>query len=331
MSEAGIQRAAVLMLALGHDEAAEVMKYLEPREVQKLGTAMSTMTTVSNEVLESVLRDFHTEVEQNTSFGVDSEDYIRKVLTKALGDDKASNLLNRILVTRDATGIESLKWMDGKSVADLIRFEHPQIIATILVHLDPLHASEVLTELPERTRIEAILRIATLDGVQPAALNELNDVLTKLLTGNENLKKKTMGGIRATASIMNFMNSEIESAIMSKLKDFDEDVAQQITDQMFVFDNIMDIEDRDIQIILREVPSESLIIALKGAKEDIKAKIFKNMSQRAAEMMKEDLDAKGPVRLSDVDKQQKEVLQVIRRLADEGQITLSSGGDDAFV
>lgn len=331
MSEAGIQKAAVLMLALGQDEAAEVMKYLEPREVQKLGTAMSTMNSVSTETLNNVLREFQNEAETNKSFGIDSEEYIRKVLIKALGDDKASNLLNRILVTRDSTGIESLKWMDAKAVADLIRLEHPQIIATIMVHLDPLQASEVLTELAERTRIEVILRIATLDGIQPSALNELNDVLTKLLTGNETLKKKSIGGIRATASIMNFMNTEIEATIMTKLKEFDEAIAQQINDQMFVFDNIMDIGDRDIQTILREVPSESLIIALKGAKEDVKAKIFKNMSQRAAEMMMEDLEAKGPVRLSDVDKQQKEVLQVIRRLADEGQITLSTGGDDAFV
>jgi len=241
MSDAGVQKAAILMLALGQDEAAEVMKYLEPREVQKLGTAMSGMKGVSGEQLETVLDDFIKVMAENTSFGLDSDEYIRSVLTKALGDDKATSLINRILVTRDATGIESLKWMDGKAVADLIRLEHPQIIATILVHLERYHASEVLNELPARTRGEVILRIATLDGVQPAALSELNDVLTKLLTGNDNLRKKAMGGIRTTAEIMNFMGGEAESSIMETLKNFDPEVAQQVLDEMFVFDNILDI------------------------------------------------------------------------------------------
>jgi flagellar motor switch protein FliG len=331
MSDVGIQKAAILLLALGQDEAAEVMKYLEPREVQKLGIVMSTMTSVSNEVLNSVLQEFRGISEQNTSFGIDSEDYIRNVLNKALGSDKASNLLNRILVSKDASGIDSLKWMDSKSVADLIRFEHPQIIATILVHLDPYQASQIIGFLSERTRTEVILRAATLDGVQPAALNELNDVLTNLLNGNESIRKKSIGGVRATASIMNFMNGDIEVSTISKLKEFDPELAQRIIEQMFVFDNIMDIDDRDIQVILREVPSESLIIAIKGAKEEIKEKIFKNMSQRAAEMMREDLDAKGPVRLSEVEKQQKEILQIIRRLADEGQITISKGGENDFI
>jgi len=331
MSDAGVQKAAILMLALGQDEAAEVMKYLEPREVQKLGTAMSGMKGVSGEQLETVLDDFIKATAENTSFGLDSDEYIRSVLTKALGDDKATSLINRILVTRDSTGIESLKWMDGKAVADLIRLEHPQIIATILVHLERYHASEVLNELPARTRGEVILRIATLDGVQPAALSELNDVLTKLLTGNDNLRKKAMGGIRTTAEIMNFMGGEAETSIMETLKNFDPEVAQQVLDEMFVFDNILEIEDRDIQTILREVPSDGLIIALKGAKDEMKEKIFKNMSQRAADMMREDLQAKGPVRLSDVEKQQKEILQIVRRLSEEGQITLSGGGDDVFV
>lgn len=330
MSEDGVHKAAVLMLALGQDEAAEVMKYLEPREVQKLGTAMSTMKAVSGQMLETVLHEFMQKTQHNTEFGIDSDEYIRSVLTKALGDDKAASLINRILVTRDASGIESLKWMDGKSVADLIRQEHPQIIATILVHLERYHASEVLSELTPRLRNEVVLRIATLEGVQPAALTELNDVLTKLLTGNDNLRKKAMGGIRTTAEIMNFMNGENESKIMTSLREFDPSIAQQVMDQMFVFDNIMDIGDRDIQLILREVPSEALIIALKGAKDEMKEKFFRNMSQRAADMMREDLEAKGPVRLSEVEKQQKEVLQIVRRLADEGQISLASS-DDAYV
>ncbi|MEC4721353.1 flagellar motor switch protein FliG [Noviherbaspirillum sp. CPCC 100848] len=331
MSEDGVMKGAILMLALGEEEAAEVMKYLGPREVQKLGAAMSTMKSIGSEQLEAVLQDFRAETEQNTSFGVDSDEYIRTVLTKALGEDKASSLLNRILGTRDASGIESLKWMDSQSVADLIRNEHPQIIATILVHLERYHACEVLTFFTERLRNDVVLRIATLDGVQPAALRELNEVLTKLMAGNENLKKKPIGGVRAAAEILNFLSGEIEQSVMDNLKNYDNDMAQKIMDEMFVFDNIIDIDDRGIQVLLREVQSESLIVALKGATQDLREKVFKNMSQRAAEMMREDLESKGPVRLSEVEAQQKEILQIVRRLADEGQIVLGAKGDDAFI
>jgi flagellar motor switch protein FliG len=331
MSDSGVQKGAILMLALGEDEAAEVMKYLGPREVQKLGAAMSVMKGVANEDLETVLDDFRNQTELQSSLGLDSDEYIRTVLTKALGNDKASSLLNRILGGRDASGIESLKWMDAQSVADLIRNEHPQIVATILVHLERYHACEVLDHFTERLRNDVVLRIATLDGVQPAALRELNEVLTKLLSGNENLKKKPMGGIRAAAEILNFLSGENEASVMENLKSYDNDMAQRIMDEMFVFDNILDIEDRGIQIILREVQSESLIIALKGASQELREKIFKNMSQRAAEMMREDLESKGPVRLSEVEAQQKEILQIVRRLSDEGQIMLGPKGEDAYV
>jgi len=331
MNEDGVTKGAILMLALGEEEAAEVMKYLGPREVQKLGAAMSTMKAIASEQLESVLEDFRSETEQNTSLGLDSDEYIRTVLTKALGEDKAASLLTRILGTRDASGIESLKWMDSQSVADLIRNEHPQIIATILVHLERYHACEVLTYFSERLRNDVVLRIATLDGVQPTALRELNEVLTKLLTGNENLKKKPIGGVRTAAEILNFMSGDTETSVMDNLKNYDNDLAQKIMDEMFVFDNIIDIDDRGIQVLLREVQSESLIVALKGANQDLREKIFKNMSQRAAEMMREDLESKGPVRLSEVEAQQKEILQIVRRLADEGQIILGAKGDDQFV
>ena len=331
MSNEGVQKAAILMLALGEDEAAEVMKFLSPREVQQLGSAMSGLRGVQSDELAGVLAEFREETEQNTSLGIDSDDYIRSVLTKALGDDKASTLLNRILGAREASGIESLKWMDGQSVAELIRHEHPQIIATILVHLERYHACEVLGYFTERLRNDVVLRIATLDGVQPTALRELNEVLTKLLTGNENLKKKPMGGVRAAAEIMNFFSSEHEASVMNSLTAYDTDMAQKIMDEMFVFDNITDIEDRGIQTLLREVPSESLIVALKGAGQALKDKIFKNMSQRAGDMLKEDLDAKGPVRLSEVEAKQKEILAIVRRLADEGELTLSAKGDDPFV
>ena len=269
--------------------------------------------------------------EENTSIGLDSDEYIREVLTKSLGDDKASSLINRILGARDASGIESLKWMDAQSVADLIRNEHPQIIASILVHLERYHASDVLVCFTERLRNDVMLRIATLDGIQPGALRELNDVLTKLLSGNENVKKKPMGGVRTAAEIMNFLGGEHEQSVMSTLKLHDPEMAQKIMDEMFVFEDIVDIDDRGIQTLLREVASDSLIVALKGAGQELRDKIFKNMSQRAAEMMREDLDSKGPVRLSEVEAQQKEILQIVRRLADEGQVILGGKGEDQYV
>ncbi|MCG2582880.1 flagellar motor switch protein FliG [Massilia sp. TS11] len=331
MNDNGIEKAAILMLAIGEHEAAEVMKFLGPREVLKLGAAMAQMKGIAHEQVVGVLEDFRSQTELNSTVGLDSDAYIRQVLTKALGDDKASVLLSRILGGKDASGIESLKWMDSSSVAELIRNEHPQIIATILVHLERDQACEILGHFSDRLRNDVVLRIATLDGVQPAALRELNDVLTKLLSGNENIKKSTLGGVRAAAEILNFMSSEQEGSVMDNIKNYDNDMAQRIMDEMFVFENIIDIDDRGIQLLLREVQSEMLIIALKGAGPDLREKIFKNMSQRAAEMMREDLESKGPVRLSEVEAQQKQILQIVRRLADEGQIVLGGKGEDSFV
>ena len=298
MNDNGVHKAAILMLAIGEVEAAEVMKFLSPREVLKLGAAMASMKGVQHEQVVTVLDSFRAQTELNSTVGLDSDEYIRQVLTKALGDDKASVLLSRILGGKDASGIESLKWMDASSGAELIRNEHPQIIATILVHLERDQACEILGNFSDRLRNDVVLRIATLDGVQPAALRELNDVLTKLLSGNENIKKSSLGGVRAAAEILNFMSGEQEGSVMDSIKNYDNDMAQKIMDEMFVFDNIIDIDDRGIQLLLREVQSEMLIIALKGASQDLRDKIFKNMSARAAEMMREDLEYKGPVRLS---------------------------------
>jgi flagellar motor switch protein FliG len=332
MSEnTGLEKAAILMLALGENEASEVMKFLAPREVLKLGAAMATMKGIVHEQVATVLEEFRDQTRQNSTVGLDSDDYLRQVLTKALGDDKASVLLSRILGGKDASGIESLKWMDSQSVSELIRNEHPQIIATILVHLERDQACEILSHFTDRLRNDVVLRIATLDGVQPAALRELNDVLTKLLSGNENVKKSTLGGVRTAAEILNFMSGEQESSVMDNIKSYDNDMAQKIMDEMFVFDNIIDIDDRGIQLLLREVQSEMLIIALKGSSQELREKIFKNMSQRAGEMMREDLESKGPVRLSEVEAQQKQILQIVRRLAEEGQIVLGGKGEDSFV
>lgn len=331
MSEQSIKECAILMLALGHEEAAEVFKYLGPKEVQRLGTAMTTVGNVSREQMEVVLRSFHDETEGRVSLG-DSSEYIRSVLKKALGDDKAGHLIDRILQGNESAGIESLKWMDSASVAEMIRNEHPQIIATIMVHLDRDHASEILNLLPERLRNDVMLRIATLEGVQPLAMRELNEVLTQLLSGGEVTKKSSLGGVKTAADILNYMGGAIEASVLANIREHDADLAQKIQDQMFTFDNILELDDRSVQLLLREVQSETLIIALKGTSQELKDKIFKNMSSRAAEALKEDLEAKGPVRLSEVEAEQKEILKIVRKLVDEGQIVLGGkGGEEGLV
>jgi flagellar motor switch protein FliG len=331
MAEDGIEKSAILLLSLGEEAASEVLKHMGPREVQKLGHAMASLKTVPRQRIESILDDFHRQNAEKAAVHVDTDNYLRSVLTKALGDDKASNLLSRILQGGETNGIEGLKWMDAATVADLVKNEHPQIIATILVHLEADHASEILNFFSDRLRNDVVLRIATLEGIQPNALKELNDVMLRLLSGSSQMKKTAMGGVRSVAEILNFMGSANETSVVEAIKEYDPELAQKVLDEMFVFDNLLDIDDRSIQIILREVQSDSLILALKGASEELRTKIFKNMSQRAAEMLKEDLEAKGPVRISEVEAEQKEILKIVRRLADEGQIVLGGKGGEEMI
>ncbi|MBZ0124892.1 MAG: flagellar motor switch protein FliG [Rhodocyclaceae bacterium] len=329
-NEDGITKSAMLLLTLGEDEAAEVLKHLGPREVQKLGAAMAALKSVPRDKVEAVVDAFYEETQRGAPVTAD-EEYIRGMLTKALGDDRAANLISRILQGGDTAGIESLKWMDAPTVAELIKNEHPQIIATIMVHLEFDHAGEILKHFTDRLRNDVLLRIATLDGVQPTALQELNDALTRILSGSANIKKTAMGGVRTAAEILNFVGTAHETAIIDNVREYDPDLAQKIIDEMFVFENLIDVDDRGIQLLLREVQSESLILALKGANDAMREKVFKNMSQRAAEMLREDLESKGPVRLSEVEREQKEILKIARRLADEGQIQLGGKGEDEYV
>ncbi len=329
--EEGIEKSALLLLTLGGDEAAEVLKHLGPREVQKLGMAMASLKAQPRDKVELVIDELESHFEKGAPIEA-NEEQIRNMLTKALGDDRAGHIIARIMQGSDTAGIESLKWMDAATTADLIRNEHPQIIATILVHLEFDQAGEILKQFTDRLRNDVLLRIATLDGVQPVALKELNEALTRMLSGTSSIKKAAMGGVRHAAEILNFVGAQAETAVLDNVREYDPDLAQRILDEMFVFENIMDIDDRGIQTLLREVQSDSLVVALKGAAPELREKIFKNMSQRAAEMLREDLEAKGPVRLSEVEAEQKEILKTVRRLAEEGQLMLGGkGGDDAFV
>ncbi len=330
MNEEGVSRAALLLMSLGEDCAVEVFKFLGPKEVQKLGFAMANMNNVKREEMDKVLGDFIASTQNRANLGA-ADEYIRSVLTKALGTDKAANLLDRILQGNDNNGIESLKWMDAIAVAELVKNEHPQIIATIMVHLEPDQSSEIMGHFVERLRNDVLLRIATLEGVQPAALKELNDVLTQLLSGSDKLKKSAMGGVQMAADMLNFMGSAVETSAVANIREYDPELAQKIQDKMFTFDNVLDIDDRGIQLLMREIQSDSLIVALKGTSQALREKIFKNMSQRAAEMLREDLEAKGPVKLSEVEGEQKEILKIVRRLADEGQIVLGGGGGEGLV
>jgi flagellar motor switch protein FliG len=330
MSHEGVNKSAILLMSLGESEAAQVLKFLEPKEVQKISTAMVALRNLSREQIAEVVEEFHDDAAEKTTIGMDSSAYIRTMLTQALGSHKAAGLLDRILHNNDTTGIESLKWMEPLAICDLIQGEHPQIIATILVHLEPDQSSSILNLLSERLRNDVMLRIATLDGVQPVALHELNEVFTQMLSGAAS-KKFTRGGIKTAAEILNFVGTANEATVIENVRAIDPDLAQKIQDQMFVFDNLITVEDRAIQLILREIQTESLIVALKGASEEIREKIFKNMSQRAGEMLREDLEAKGPVKLTEVEAEQKAILKVARRLSDEGQISLGPKGEETYV
>ncbi len=327
----GTERAAILLLSLGETDAAQVLKHMGPKEVQKVGSAMATMTNVSRDQVQNVLGSFIELADNQTALGVGSEDYIRKMMVDALGAEKASGLIDRILLGRNTKGLEALKWMDGRAVAELIRLEHPQIMAIVLSYLDSDHAAVVIGYLPDRVRVDVLLRIATLDGIQPSALAELDDIMERQFSGNNNVKSSSVGGIKSAASILNFVDSSVEGEIMEMIKDADAELGQKIQDLMFVFDNLAEVDDSGIQALLREVSSENLIIALKGADEAIREKIFKNMSKRAAEMLRDDLEAKGPVRLSEVEAAQKEILSIARRMADAGDIVLGGKGGEQFV
>jgi flagellar motor switch protein FliG len=330
-TRSGTERAAILLLTLGEQEAAQVLKHMGAKEVQRVGAAMAHLVNVSREEVTAVLSEFSTTVLSQTSVGVGVDEFLRKVLVSALGEDKASSVIDRINIGRTSKGLEALKWMDARAVAELIRLEHPQIIAIILAYLDPDQAAEILGNLGTPLRADVVMRIASLDGVQPSALSELDDVMEKQFAGKSAGKTSVLGGAKAAANIINFMDSSQESALMEQILATDQTLGTRIQDLIFVFDNLSELEDRSMQELLRQVPSDKLLIALKGTDDSLKQKIFKNMSQRAAEMLKDDLEAKGPVRLSEVEAAQKEILAIARKLAEAGTIALGNRGGEAYV
>ena len=331
MDEQGIENAAILLMSLGEEHASEVFKHLAPKEVQRMGETIARMKSITHDRLNQVLDKFAAIAGDKSMLVEDTDEYVRSVLKRALGEDKANLLLDRILQGADVSGIESLKYMDPSAVAELMRHEHPQIVAAILVHLESEHAAAVLKLFSERQRNEVLVRVATLDGIQPSAMRDLNEVLNQVLAGSDRVKKSTLGGVKPAAEVINMLGATLETSVLDYIRANDNDLAQKILDNMFTFDDLERLDDKGIQSLLKEVQTESLVIALKGATPELREKVFRNMSTRAAETLREDLESRGPVRVAEVEAEQKELLKVVRRLSDEGVIVIGGGSDDEFL
>ena len=327
----GVEKAAILLLSLSEEDAAQILKHLEPKQVQKLGTEMAKVDDMTQTKITAVHKHFIEEIQNYSTIGFQSQDFVKRALTAALGEDKAANLIDQILMGSGAKGLDSLKWMDSKQVASIIRNEHPQIQTIVLSYLEPEQSAEILAQFPEKVRLDLLMRIANLEEVQPAALQELNEIMEKQFAGQAGTQAAKMGGLKSAANIMNYLDTAIEGQLMDAIREQDEEMSQQIQDLMFVFDNLVDVDDKGIQAILREVQQDALLKAIKGADEELKEKIMRNMSKRAAEMLNDDLEALGPVRISEVETAQKEILSVARRLSDSGEIMLGGGGGEEFL
>jgi flagellar motor switch protein FliG len=316
------QRAAVLMLLLGEEQAADIIKYLNPKEVQALGGAMVAAADLSQDAVNAVLDEFVDMLKKQTSLSLGNSDYVEKVMRRALGDDKAASVLNRIMPGQGTKGLDILSWMD----ADMIRGEHPQVVAIILSLLEHEVAADVLIYLPSETRAEVIQRVASLDTVQPSAMAELEAIMKMQFSKNSSAKSSSFGGIKAAAKIMNMTKTELENSIMSNLGEIDPDLMQKIQDNMFTFENLVTVDNKGIQVLMRNVEPDMLMVALKGASDGVKDRFLDNMSERARGMFKDDMEAKGPVRMADVEESQKKIMRIARKLSDSGELML--GGAD---
>lgn len=324
----GTERAAILLMTLGEEEASQVLKHMNPKEVQAVGMAMAGLRNVTRETADDVLASFVTTVDDEASFGVGVEDYIRKVLTNAFGASKADAFIDRILVDGDASGFDTLKWMSPEAIGQLLRDEHPQIIAIVLSYLDSDQAALVLTHFDDDLRTEVVMRVARLDDVQQSALAEIESLIAAKSSSIEISRTAKVGGDRVAAGIVNALASGDGEALLENINRQNPDLGNRIAEMMFVFDSLLNVDDRGIQSLLREISNDLLVVALKGADPTIKKKIFGNMSKRAATLLEEDMEARGPIKLSDVEGAQKEILEIARRMADAGDINLGDGDDE---
>jgi flagellar motor switch protein FliG len=325
------ERAALMLFALGEERAAAILRHMEPKEVQTIGYAMARLSDISPEMIDNVMAEFIPAVKHQTTLGIESDHYIRSVLVTALGEEKASGILERIFMSVEGKGMDQLKYMDAKSVSDIVRLEHPQIGAIILSMLSNDKAAAVLARLPENSRSDLLLRIATMQGVQPGALRELDGIMEKQLSGSVAVKATEIGGVEAAASILNFMDSGSSNTVLKKISESDTDLASKIQDKMFVFEDLVGLSSPDMQTVLRDIQSDRLLLALRGASNDLKEKIYGNMSKRAAEILRDDLEASPPAKLSDVEAAQKEILTAVKQLMESGQIQLGNDGGDELI
>ncbi len=321
------ERAAVLMLLLGEQQASDIIRYLNPKEVQALGASMVAVSDLSQEAVNAVLDEFVATIKRQTNLGLGTTDYVEKVFRRALGDDKAASVLGRITPGHGSKGLEILSWMDARSIADMIQDEHPQVVAIILSVLEHEVAADVLIFLPPDSRAEVMQRVANLETVQPSAMEELESIMKKQFSNNSSAKSSSFGGIKAAAKIMNLTKAELESAVMKKLGEMDADLTQKIQDNMFTFENLTGVDNKGIQVLMRNVEPDLMMSALKGANEEVKEKFLGNMSERARGMFKDDMEAKGPMRLADVEVAQKTIMRIARKLADAGDLVLGGGAD----
>jgi flagellar motor switch protein FliG len=327
----GTQRAAVLLMSLGEEHAASILKHMGPREVHKVGVAMSSLGNVSTAQIARVVDEFLCSAQEKNAMSVGKDEYVMKVLKQALGAERAEGMINRVLEGRNVRGLESLKWMDPEDIAEVVREEHPQIISIVLSQLDSDLSASVLSALDEEIRSDVLIRVARMEEINPAALEELDRILSRQFSDRGNAKQPRIGGSRKVADILNLLDTKVESSISARIAELDEQLGSEIKELMFVFDNLKDINDRGIQALLRELTGDSLVIALKGADEAVKNKILSNMSKRAAELLRDDMETKGPVKLSEVKAAQKEILAVAQRMAEAGELTIGGKGGEEYV
>ena len=327
----GTQECAILMLLIGEEEAANILTNLGPDEVKSLGTAMYQVQDIDQDTVNMVLDEFLQIIKANTALGFGATNYIATVMSKALGNQKAQSVLSKITPQAAQKPIDILQWMDAKSIAELINDEHPQIIAVILSYLESAVASDVLSQLDQKVQPDIIYRLSTLENIQPEALKELELVMERKFNSNASLRASQAGGIRAAANLMNYLKSNVEASVMKELTKKDKDVAKEIQENMFDFENLGGIDDKSMQFLIRSLDNELIVVALKGADDSLSDKFFASMSQRAAANIKDEMEALGPMRLTDVQEAQKQVIAVARQLADEGQIVLSGRGGDEYL
>ena len=326
----GYDKAAIFMMSIGEDLAAEVMKALDPKDIRKIGAMIQSLSNVSEFDIRSVLREFSEKSSSEFGMSVEGQEFVQNVLEKALGTEKAKRIMES-LASPEETGLEGLKWLDPRILAGILRMEHPQTISLIMAHLDSEQGAQTLANLPEALRNDVIVRMATLKEIPPGVMKELSQGLQNQISQVGSTTGKKVGGIQMVAGMLNQMEGAIEQTAMEAISKNSVDLADEIRQHMFIFDDLMDLDDRSMQEILKEVGKEQMAMALKAAKEELRERFFKNMSDRAAQMLKDDLEALGPVKLKDVENNQQDILKIARKLEEEGRIIVGGKGDSEMV